>query len=155
MKKADLTFVADSTLGKLAKTLRLAGFDTLLDKRVPDACNLIRLAAEKRIILTRSTRVYKALASGKTLFIQDERPSVQMHQVITSLGLEPDDLRPLSRCAPCNRILDPMSKDDALCCVPEHVWNQHSVFKQCPDCKRVYWQGSHAEQWIKHMQNWF
>jgi uncharacterized protein len=149
------TFVADSTLGRLVKNLRLAGFDTLFDRGVPDDRNLIRLAAGRRIILTRSNRVRSAPTGSGMVFIEDDRPSLQMRQVLGELRLNPDDLRPFSRCALCNQALVPLSRQEALPHVPDYVRQQHTTFQQCPDCRRVYWQGSHTERWKKHMQAWF
>jgi uncharacterized protein len=150
-----LSFVADSTLGRLAKNLRLAGFDTLFDKGVPDSRNLAHLAAGHRIVLTRSTHVKAAFDPQQIIFINDDRASEQMRQVLALLGLKREDLRPLSRCARCNRLLDCLPKEQARGQVPDYVWQQHDVFRQCINCRKVYWQGSHAERWKKHMHTWF
>jgi len=153
--KPDVAFVTDSTLGRLAKNLRLAGFDTLADEGVPDARRLARLAADHRIILTRSRRVKTSLDPKQIIFINDDRSWVQMRQVLTTLGLKKDMLRPLSRCARCNRLLNALTKVDAQGRVPDYVWQLHADFRQCHDCHRVYWSGSHAERWRNQMDDCF
>jgi uncharacterized protein with PIN domain len=143
-----LQFIADSTLGKLAKYLRLAGFDTLLDARSPDADRLNMLAGPHRIILTRSVQVKKLIGDAQVIFIRANDPSDQMLQVFTDLHLQFKDLHPLTRCAVCNRLLTALPKDKAQGRVPDYTWQQHCLFKECPECKRIYWQGTHAKRWM-------
>lgn len=149
------TFVADCTLGQLAKQLRLAGLDTLLDRRTPDSQRLSRMAGGKRIVLTRSTRVKKQLASRPFIFIRDDQPRMQVRQVMAALNLRREDLRPLVRCCQCNRILETITRDQALGRIPEYVWQQHASFKTCGHCQRIYWPGSHAQRWLERMEGWF
>jgi len=147
-----LLFAADSTLGKLVKYLRLAGFDTLLDARPPDAARLNMLAAPHRIILTRSVRVKKTIGDAQVIFIRANDPSDQMLQVFTELHLQFKDLHPLTRCALCNRLLTAVPKDKAQGRVPDYTWQQHCLFKECPECKRIYWQGTHAKRWMMRVR---
>jgi uncharacterized protein len=149
-----LAFVADSTLGKLAKQLRLAGFDTILDTGKPDAGRLASLSWGQRIILTRSTRVKRALGTERLVFIHHNRPADQMSQVIAVFDLKREELRPMTRCALCNRMLDSLAKDQARGRVPDFVWQQHDQYNECPGCKRVYWRGTHADRWLKRMEKW-
>lgn len=148
-------FVADSTLGKLARHLRLAGFDTLLDTGRPNAQRLAGLSHGRRIILTRSTGVKKALGDERVVLIHDDHPAIQMAQVIADCDVQREALRPMTRCALCNRMLDPLAKDQARGRVPDYVWQQHDQYNECPSCKRVYWRGTHADRWMKRMEKWF
>jgi uncharacterized protein len=144
-----IRFVADSTLGKLAKYLRLAGFDTLLDRQVPDARRLAEMAGGQRIILTRSTKVKRSLAAA--VLIEHNQPLAQIQQVFAQLRLQPSHAHPLTRCAVCNLELEPLSKADATGKVPEYVWRAHTRFKTCQQCRRVYWRGTHAHRWLERM----
>jgi hypothetical protein len=148
-------FVADATLGKLARHLRLAGFDTYLDLQPPQPERLSGMAGSDRILLTRSGKVRRALGATSLIFIQANDLPDQFRQVMTTLGLTPDDLRPLTRCALCNRMLDRLSKPEALGRVPDYVWQQYSEFKTCPQCRRVYWPGSHVQRWRDQTIRWF
>ncbi len=148
-------FVADATLGKLARHLRLAGFDTLLDTQTPQPNRLAALAGNNRILLTRSGKVRRALSSESLVFIQANDLGGQFRQVMTALALTPDDLRPLIRCALCNRMLDDLPKPEALGRVPDHVWQHQGEFKTCAKCRRIYWAGSHAHRWRERTLRWF
>ncbi len=140
-------FVADATLGQLAKHLRLAGFDTLLDTQTPRPERLSFLAHNQRTILTRSGKVYRALTGMAIVLVRANDPRDQFRQVIATLGLASGDLRPLTRCGLCNKELERLPKSDAIGRVPEYVWQQYSDFKTCPACRRIYWPGSHAQRW--------
>jgi uncharacterized protein len=142
-------FVVDSTLGKLAKYLRLAGFDTLQDTQIPDAGRLADMAGGQRIILTRSTKVKRSLADA--VLIEHNEPLSQIRQVVAQLRLQPSHAHPLTRCAVCNLELEPLSKADAIAKVPEYVWRAHTRFKTCPQCRRVYWRGTHAHRWLERV----
>jgi len=148
-------FVADATLGQLAKHLRLAGFDTLLDTQVPRPDRLASLARDQRTILTRSGKVHRVLTGIPLILVRANDPRDQFRQVTTTLDLGPGDLRPLTLCARCNRELDRLSKSDALGRVPEYVWQRHDDFKTCAECRRIYWPGSHAQRWREQIIHWF
>lgn len=148
-----LAFVADSTLGKLARHLRMAGFDTLQDAGRPTPERLASLSSGQRIILTRSTRVKRALDCERLVFIHDDRPFAQLNQVMTLFRVRREDLRPMTRCGLCNRILDVLARDEVRGRVPDYVWQHHARYKQCPGCKRIYWPGTHVDRWMKRMKD--
>ena len=148
-------FVTDATLGKLAKHLRLAGFDTILDTQVPRPDRLVFLADNQRTILTRSGKVQRALPGLPLILVRANDLPDQFRQVATTLGLGPGDLRPLTRCALCNRELDSLPKMDALGKLPDYVWHQYGDFKTCPECRRIYWPGSHGQRWRDRIIPWF
>jgi hypothetical protein len=149
-------FVADATLGKLARYLRLAGFDTLLDMHTPMAERLSALAHGHRTILTRSNEVRRRLgATFPLIFIHANEPSAQARQVVTELRLQPEQLRPMTRCSVCNHLLTRLSKVESLGQIPDYVWQKHTEFNGCPQCHRIYWPGSHALRWRDQMEQWF
>jgi uncharacterized protein with PIN domain len=148
-------FVADSTLGRLAKWLRLMGFDTALDDRTPAPHRLIRLGADNRLILTRSSRVYHQLVDSSVLLIESEQPQVQILQIICELHIRREEVRPFTRCAACNAALRILPKADAAGLVPEYILGHQQRFHQCPRCRRIYWSGSHRRRWSDMMDQWF
>jgi len=149
-----LCFVADSTLGKLAAYLRLAGFDTLKDNRPPDGQHLEKMADGRRIVLTRSRSVLHRLKETPTIFIAHDQPSAQARQLFGVLGVRKDHLRPMTRCSVCNQLLEMVSKDLLTNKVPAYVWQQYSEFKACTRCDRIYWPGTHAQRWMKTLMDW-
>ena len=149
------SFVADCTLGKLSKYLRLAGFDTLYDSLPPDPTRLFAMAQVHRKILTRSLRLCKTLSPEQILFIEHNDPHAQARQVMQTLQLRRSELRPLTRCAVCNHALQSLAKEDARGRVPEYIAETLFQFQECGQCKRVYWQGTHARRWSNKMDSWF
>jgi uncharacterized protein with PIN domain len=48
-----------------------------------------------------------------------------------------------TRCTLCNDLLMAVQKEEIKELVPERVYGQQTIFKKCPSCGKVYWQGSH------------
>ena len=145
----DPRFVLDSHLGKLARHLRLAGFDALWDKDYADE-EIVRISlAEKRIILTRDIGLLKRGAVERGYFVRSTDAEIQLGEVVGSLQLE-RLLRPFSRCRECNVELSEASKAAVLDRIPEQVREHYERFKRCSACGRVYWEGTHYER-LKQM----
>lgn len=132
--------LADAMLGRLARWLRLAGYDTAY---LPDTDDLavVRLArAEGRLILTRDGGL-AARKGVRALMIHSQQVEEQLAQVREQVGLPPDDAP--ARCSVCNVPLDPLSADAARERVPPYVWRTQTRFMACGACHRVYWPGTH------------
>ena len=137
-----MIFIADCMLGKLARWLRLLGFDVLYFSRASDAEILDAARKDGRIVLTRDTRMY-ARDTGPAVFqIHSERWEDQVIQVLDELDLR-RAVRPFSRCVPCNREVKPLASSDAMNLVPPFVLEISETFALCPSCGRVFWKGSH------------
>ena len=150
------SFVAESTVAKLAKWLRLAGFDVVLDHGIPQTHRLLQMAEDgRRMVLTRTRRVFNFIGPDRCIFIRPDRIDDQLRVVMNITGVGYGDLSPLTRCAICNRELLTADKTGLRGRVPEHVWHHHEKFLQCPLCDRIYWPGTHAATMRKSMQRWF
>lgn len=149
-----MKFIADEMLGRLAKWLRIFGYDTLYLKDVRDS-KLLRLSlSENRILLTRDTLLIKRKGVRDFLFISHDHPLNQIKQVVRDLGLSyPQD--PFTRCILCNSPLIPFSKEEACKIVPEYVCRTQEIFGQCPECKKIYWKGTHYERMVKILEKIF
>ncbi|MEW6162829.1 MAG: Mut7-C RNAse domain-containing protein [Nitrospirota bacterium] len=139
-----LSFIADVMLGRLARWLRLLGFDTLYYPDITDS-RLLRVAKEqKRLILTRDTRLIKIKGIKDYLLIQANDSFKQLLEVIETLNLKQFNL--LSRCVNCNglltRILDKSEIEDS---VPQFVFLNFNLFLRCSDCGKIYWEGTHPK----------
>jgi uncharacterized protein with PIN domain len=140
----DICFAAEATLGKLAKWLRILGFDT--DYQAGTATQRFVDAAEKeRILLTRTRQVRDQNTGRQLVFITANDPFGQVKQVIQALGLVPADTRPFSRCTRCNISTRQVDRDSVQGSVPDYVWETHTEFKSCSGCGRIYWEGSHIQ----------
>jgi uncharacterized protein with PIN domain len=138
-----MTFVADGMLGKLAKWLRILGFDVAYDPRAEDG-ELLRIArSEARVLLTRDTGLAGRARTVRSLLIASERWEDQVRQVLDVFAIR-GEAAPLSRCVACNLVLKPTAKERARNLVVPFVWERGIEFSICPGCGRVYWRGSHA-----------
>lgn len=130
----------DATLGRLARWLRLMGYDAAYLPSA-DALTLCRLArAEGRLILTRSRKL-AGRSSAPLILIYSQMLDEQIEQVKAQLRPPPEPCAP--RCAICNIPLEPLSREAAQNRVPPYVWRTATSFSACPACYRVYWPGTH------------
>jgi len=138
-----MTFIADCMLGKLAKWLRILGFDVLYFSRIEDA-DLVHIAGrDGRVLLTRDTKLAGRARAVRTLLIDSEKWEDQVRQVLDVFSLR-DEAAPHSRCVVCNRALKPISRERARNLVVPFILERGSRFSLCPNCGRIYWKGSHA-----------
>lgn len=138
-----MTFVADCMLGRLAKWLRILGFDVLYFSRAEDR-ELVDVARrEGRVLLTRDTGLIERTAKRPNrLFVRSDGWEDQVAQVLDEYGLW-DKIRPNTRCVECNLPLKPLSRERARNLVTPYVREHASSFAVCPGCDRVFWQGTH------------
>ena len=144
-KAADIRFVAEAPLGKLAKWLRILGFDALYDadgyydgRETIETYNRIRLTRTQR-------RMLQPKAPGM-IFIRSNDPMQQAREVVGALNLVEKDIQLFSRCANCNVRVHAIDKASIYGHVPDYVWETHAHFSQCGQCSRIYWPGSHMER---------
>lgn len=149
-----VTFIADRTLGRLAKWLRILGFDTLYDPEAPDS-RLDDQCRPESVILTRTHRVRLKFRSRKHIFIKSNDPEDQLREVIKVLNLSQADARPFSRCIICNTPIEPIEKESVRNSVPDYVWETKNDFQQCPRCRKTYWHGSHTERSLERIKSLF
>ncbi|MGD9029313.1 MAG: Mut7-C RNAse domain-containing protein [Anaerolineae bacterium] len=137
-----LRLLADCMLGRLAKWLRLLGYDTAYENDATDHELARRARAEGRLLLTRDRELAARRGLG-TLLIQSEQLAHQVQQVEDALG--PPAEPALSRCSVCNVVLEEMEREEAADRVPRYVLETQTEFRHCPSCGRVYWSGTHVD----------
>ena len=138
----DPRFVADTHLGKLARHLRMAGFDTLYGRDWDDERIVALAAAERRTILTRDRALLRRREVQRGYCVRAVQSEAQLAEVISRLQLE-GLLAPFTRCRECNVALEEAAREAVGGHVPEKVRGLYPRFKRCPSCARVYWEGSH------------
>jgi uncharacterized protein len=137
-------FAAENTLGKLAKWLRILGFDTFY---MTDFSGKQLIDTDiNRILLTRTQRIRDLDLSQKCIFIASNDPFDQLREVIQATGITQRDIRPFSRCIRCNVLIRCVQKDSVRKMVPDYVWESHETFRTCARCGRIYWSGSHTRR---------
>ncbi|MBW1739552.1 MAG: Mut7-C RNAse domain-containing protein [Deltaproteobacteria bacterium] len=137
-----MMFAADRMLGRLAKWLRILGYDSVYCNTLSDD-RFLALADQGRILLTRNTRLVGKVPPDRLVFIEANNPRAQLRELIGILGLRPNPNKFFSRCTICNGTLMPAKPEDVVGEVPEHVWIAHHRFSRCKTCKKIYWPGSH------------
>ena len=138
-------FIADAMLGKLARWLRLLGFDCAYDSEIADEDLVRRGIAEERIILSRDRALPEEWWTPRIYLIHEESLRHQLRELIRRFDLAAS-VRLLSRCSECNRVLEPVAEADVRERVPARVLATHDAFSECRECRRVYWEGSHTER---------
>jgi hypothetical protein len=140
-------FVLDGHLGRLARYLRILGFDSWYERGARDDA-LARVSAEEdRILLTRDRGLLKRSIVRLGYLPRADDPRIQLSEVSERYALAPL-ARPFTRCVKCNGLLRPVDRSDVL----ERLANQPRTlryfdsFSECPDCGSIYWPGSHYER---------
>jgi uncharacterized protein with PIN domain/sulfur carrier protein ThiS len=148
----EIRFILDVHLGKLAKRLRLLGFDTMYSNHFEDEQISVLAGKEKRIILTRDRGLLKRKTITHGYCIRSKDPHEQLREVIARFDLM-KRIEPFSRCLQCNSILVPVEKEEIMNRLPPKVRNRYEQFSRCPECNKVYWLGSHWEHMKKRLDN--
>lgn len=131
-------------LGRLAKRMRLLGFDVLYDRTLDDN-EIIRLSLDQdRVILTRDGSLVARPLAANHLLISSDFVREQIAQVLSAFPLEA--LHPLTRCSTCNAHLDPIGRQHARDLVPRQVYDTMESFLLCPRCGKIYWNGTHVRR---------
>jgi hypothetical protein len=137
-----LRFAADAHLGRLARDLRLLGFDTWFENDAGDDA-LARLSAEEgRVLLTRDRQLLMRREVTRGCYLRAARPEEQLAYVVKRLQLC-GAMRPFSRCTACNAEVVAVPRDVVIDQVPVGVAKRRDRYWSCPGCGRVYWQGTH------------
>jgi uncharacterized protein with PIN domain len=148
-----MKFIADRTLGKLAKELRMLGFDTIYF-RSDDTHQLFHLAREEgRTILTRNTKLLPKRPEDRVITVTEDKSSLQIKELIQKehISVENDSL--FSRCLLCNVILDDITREEVEGKVPDFIFHQQKDFYRCPQCGRIYWPGTHHKNMERKLRD--
>jgi uncharacterized protein with PIN domain len=152
---SEIRFIVDHNVGKLARWLRMMGYDSLFFDGEDDSQMVRQALAEGRMILTRDAGIMKrrVVNNGrlKALLIESEEPERQMQQIITRLDLD-INLRPFTLCLECNHPLVERSREEVKDRVPPYVYETQSQYMECPACQRIYWRGTHWEAMTKKLE---
>ncbi|AEK73868.1 hypothetical protein GQS_09875 [Thermococcus sp. 4557] len=145
-----MRFIADMMLGRLARWLRLYGYDTLYG--VEDDDEIIRAALrEGRVILTRDSGLAgRAEKRGVGVILLSSNSLEGQVEELMRFGLEFRELFPANaRCPKCNGLIRPVSKEEVKDRVPESVYERYDEFYVCENCGQIYWPG---RQWMEMLK---
>lgn len=145
-----ISFACDAHLGKLARLLRLLGFDTVHSPKISDP-ELVALSQAGRILLSRDRQLLKHGGVTHGYWVRSTRPLEQAREVVRRFDLR-DRIAPFTRCLVCNGLLRPLPKEEALPRVPPKVREWCEEFLICASCGRIFWPGTHYPKlsaWIE------
>ena len=138
-------FVLDVHLGKLARYLRLLGFDTIYDRHYSDRTIAAISVEERRTVLTRDKGLLKRNEVTRGYWLRHVEPRLQIAEVIEAFDLY-RLVRVFSRCMVCNHSLETVSEVVVRHVMPEGLRGRFEQVSRCPGCGRLYWPGSHFER---------
>jgi uncharacterized protein with PIN domain len=146
-----VAFVVDANLGKLARRLRLLGFDALYDNAFLDAQIADIAAAQRRIALTRDRRLLFAKRIAHGYWVRSVQPDEQIEEVLKRFDLY-RQVKPFQRCIACNGLFDAVAKADIVDRLEPKTKLYYENFFRCRDCGRIYWEGSHVENMRRRLE---
>jgi uncharacterized protein with PIN domain/sulfur carrier protein ThiS len=138
-----LRFILDVHLGRLARWLRMLGFDAVWSNNSTDAELAHVSAAEDRILLTRDRGLLMRSEVTRGYWLRSSDPKQQLAEVAERYTLIAAS-QPFTRCLECNTPLE--AADVSGLALPEPILARNREFRQCPTCGRTFWQGSHYQR---------
>jgi hypothetical protein len=144
-------FIADVMLGRLAKWLRIAGFDVLYSNRFSDD-ELISISnSDGRVLLSRDTRLLVRKPVRNFIFLESQDIQEQIRQTFESMQVTALPSL-LTRCLSCNEALVEASREFVRPSVPAYVYETQSQFKSCPKCGKIFWAGTHRSSVVRTLE---
>lgn len=146
-------FILDVHLGKLAKYLRLLGFNVVYDNHFSDATIAMQSQSENRIVLTRDIGLLKHKKISHGYWIRNHDPIKQVKEILKRFDLY-QQCKPFTRCIECNGLLETANKSDIIENLPPLTSKYYQNFMRCNTCQKIYWQGNHYQK-LRNLVNKF
>lgn len=134
-------------LGKLCKLLRICGIDAAYSNQ--GMAILLEARKQNRIVLTRNTRLQK---KKEVFFMKTSDPVEQLEHIISEFKLK-NRIAPFSRCIECNSKLKAVDKTLIRNSISYFTYKHFDEFALCPNCRRVFWKGSHYKRMLKDIRH--
>ena len=148
-------FIVDTNVGKLARWLRVMGYDAAFIHEIDDRGLVSIGLSERRVVLTKDTQIMmrRVATSGrlKALLIEGDEVKDQLRQVVQAMNLDPEKWQ-FTRCLECNQPLVRRRKEEVKDLVPPYVFQTQSRYVECPSCHRIYWRGTHWRRMKKELE---
>lgn len=143
-------FAADRMLGRLARTLRLLGYDTLYSPQMTTA-ELREIARRgERVVLTRGHASKRFPGLTNIYSVGGEHAPEQLSEVVRHFQLD-THTGLWTRCTLCNASIEKVEKELAEPHVEPKVLRLYDEFSRCTGCGHIYWHGSHVERTIRNL----
>lgn len=150
--QAKMKFVADSMLGKLAKWLRVLGYDTLYRSSYRPG-EMEQLMKEDRLLLSRHGKAVNPY--GHMVLLHADRAGAQLIELRDRIDLPLERSKWFTRCLICNGDLIRTQPDEVRDHLPEYVFYHHlTEIRFCASCGKYYWPGSHRARMVHQLRKW-
>jgi uncharacterized protein len=151
------SFIADAMLGKIAKKLRILGFDTIyILPSTNDTEILDLLINTKRILLTSDKELFYRSKQYKynSIFINKNTEIENLITIFSNLEIKFIDPRlTYNRCSICNYKLEIIEDADLIKNqVYQTIFKNNKEFYICKKCNKLYWNGSHIKNIILYIE---
>jgi uncharacterized protein len=134
-------------LGKIARKLRILGFDTMYILDIEDREILDLLIQTKRILLTSDKGLYQRAKkyNCQSIFINKNTEIENLISIFNSLAIKFTDIKlNCFRCSICNTKLNIIEDPNTIKNeVHRKVFESNTIFYRCYRCNKLYWWGSH------------
>jgi len=145
-------FICDVHLGRLARYLRMMGFDVAYKNNFDDE-EIIKISLkERRVILTKDRGILKRNEVTHGYFVRSIKLEEQVKEIIKRFDLQ-KSINEFTRCIECNELLSSVNKDSIISLLPPKVANSQNEFSQCPSCKKIYWKGGHYKRMLNFIRS--
>ncbi len=158
-----MKFLVNSMLGKLVRFLRIFGYDSIYandleeyfhESPVQDENLLLFAIKENRMVITRDYP-FHINTSGRSVYLEGEGVYNYLKQLKNKLNLNYDFNMENARCSLCNSELERVDNKDLIKeKVQLETFRHYQEFFLCqsPNCKNVYWKGTHIENLLNKLK---
>lgn len=153
-KNEEIKFFADVMVARLVKWLRAIGIDTAWKDAISDKELVKRAIEENRFVLTLDKKLMEEWRAGNILLLKSEDVFEQLCQTVEHFKIrKPDEL--FTRCLVCNTLLREIKAEEVSGDLPPNIRENQAAFLYCPNCDKVFWEGSHTRRMRMKIQNLF
>ena len=149
-RNKEYSFMADAMLGKIARKLRMFGFDTIYDPNIDDMDILDSSKNKGRIVLTSDRMLFKRCKKRgiNTILTYKETDIENLVTIFSSLNIKSINSQKVPYlCTSCNGLLNTIiDKNSIKYDIPVRLLHSNKLFYKCTNCRKIYWRGSHMEQ---------
>lgn len=145
------TFLFDRMLGRLCRKMRLLGYDAKLNPERETGRFLLNAQREGRVPVTRSTRLHDR-PGPSPIILKSQDTTEQLVELFRAVG-EPPQFEPFIRCLECNAELVEEQASSIEGEIPPYIQEHFDRYHRCPECRRIYWEGSHYEDMTREVED--
>ncbi len=145
-----IRFVADRMLGRLARMLRLLGYDTLYSPEMTTTQLREIAQSEKRVVLTRGRTEERFPGLDNVFSLKSENAPQQLREMVQQFRLDAQGSL-WTRCTLCNSVIEKVEKTEVEFLVEPKVFQLYDQFFRCSGCGHIYWRGSHVERILRNL----